>query len=56
MKKHTSINSLRVMSVIDDTIDRLNFLDAVAPDILMHTNNFSEKLGEEVSAILLDQR
>mmetsp|Transcript_17383 Transcript_17383/g.54281 ORF Transcript_17383/g.54281 Transcript_17383/m.54281 type:complete len:141 (-) Transcript_17383:835-1257(-) len=50
------VESRRVAAVIEETVDKLNFLDSITPDVLQHRDELSKFVGDEISRIISEQR
>lgn len=54
--KLTPTETLRACGVLEETLEKLNFLGSITPDILQHREELSQLVGEEISRIIQDQR
>jgi len=54
--KLSSIQSERVLSILEETLDKLKFLGALTPDVLSHREELSQYVGDEISRIIEEQR
>lgn len=50
------IESRRLQALLDESIKKLNFLDAITPDALQHREDLSKFAGNEISRIIKEQR
>eukprot|EP00500_Bicosoecida_sp_ms1_P002048 CAMPEP_0203815584 /NCGR_PEP_ID=MMETSP0115-20131106/11190_1 /ASSEMBLY_ACC=CAM_ASM_000227 /TAXON_ID=33651 /ORGANISM="Bicosoecid sp, Strain ms1" /LENGTH=398 /DNA_ID=CAMNT_0050724481 /DNA_START=29 /DNA_END=1225 /DNA_ORIENTATION=- len=50
------IEAQRVVSVLDETLEKLAFLDSITPDVLAHRDELSALVGDEISRVILEQR
>lgn len=50
------VESQRILSVVEEVVERLSFLGSLTPDVLAHTDELSQSVGDEVSKIITDQR
>ena len=48
--------SERTVALLEECIEKLNFLGAIAPDVLQHRDELTAFVGGEISRIILDQR
>ncbi|CEG48500.1 IQ motif, EF-hand binding site [Plasmopara halstedii] len=54
--KLTSIESLRACGVLEESVEKLNFLSSITPDILQHREELSQVVGDDISRIIQEQR
>lgn len=52
----SSIEAERIISIIEDTIEKLNFLDRITPDVLQHRDELSKFIGDEISRVMTEQK
>eukprot|EP00753_Platysulcus_tardus_P000845 PLAT10746.3.p1 GENE.PLAT10746.3~~PLAT10746.3.p1 ORF type:complete len:613 (+),score=334.17 PLAT10746.3:159-1997(+) len=52
----TAVESQRVISVLEDTVEKLSFLGSITPDVLAHRDELSKFVGDEISRIIAEQR
>ena len=52
----SSVEGRRAAAVLEETIRKLTFLEAISPDILQHRDELTKFVGDEVSQIIGDQR
>ena len=50
------VASQRVVAILEDTLDKLNFLASITPDVLAHREELSEFVGDEISRVIEEQR
>jgi hypothetical protein len=50
------IEAERVISIIEDTTEKLGFLDSITPDLLQHRDELSKFIGDEISRTMAEQR
>ena len=52
----SAVEAQRVVAVLEETVEKLNFLGSITPDVLAHRNELSQYAGDEISRIITDQR
>ncbi|GMH91366.1 hypothetical protein TrVE_jg9265 [Triparma verrucosa] len=52
----SSTHSVRTIAVLDECIEKLQFLGAIAPDVLSHRDELTAFVGGEISRIISTQR
>lgn len=52
----TPVETERVLAVLEETLDKLQFLGSITPDVLAHRDELSQFVGDEISRIIQDQR
>lgn len=45
----------RIYAILEDTTEKLSFLDSITPDILQHRDELSKFIGEEISRTMNEQ-
>jgi len=45
-----------VVAIIEETIEKLHFLESITPDVLQHRDELSKFVGDEISRIIQEQR
>eukprot|EP01035_Chromulina_nebulosa_P019762 gene19762-25695_t len=50
------LTSERVIAIIEDTIEKLSFLESITPDILQHRDELSKFIGDEIAKTMDEQR
>ena len=50
------IEAERIAAIIEDTTEKLNFLDSVTPDVLQHRDELSKFIGDEIKKTMSEQR
>lgn len=50
------IEAERIVSIIEDTTEKLDFLDSITPDVLQHRDELSKFIGDEISKTMAEQR
>jgi len=50
------IESHRVVALLEETIEKLHFLESITPDVLQHRDELSKFVGDEISRIIQEQR
>jgi len=46
----------RIIAILEDTTEKLSFLDSITPDILQHRDELSKFIGDEIARTLLEQK
>jgi len=46
----------RINSILEDTTEKLSFLDSITPDILQHRDELSKFIGDEIARTLQEQK
>jgi hypothetical protein len=46
----------RINAILEDTTEKLSFLDSITPDILQHRDELSKFIGDEIARTLLEQK
>lgn len=52
----TSTESLRASGVLEESLEKLNLLGCITPDILQNREELSQVVGDEISRIIQEQR
>lgn len=50
------IESERIISILEDGVEKLSFLDSITPDILQHRDELSKFIGDEIARTLQEQK
>eukprot|EP01032_Pedospumella_encystans_P037949 gene37949-42983_t len=50
------IEAERINAILEDTSEKLSFLDSITPDILQHRDELSKFIGDEIARTLLEQK
>ena len=50
------IEAERIIAIIEDTTEKLGFLDSITPDLLQHRDELSKFIGDEISRTMAEQR
>lgn len=50
------IESERINAILEDTTEKLSFLDSITPDILQHRDELSKFIGDEIARTLQEQK
>ena len=50
------VESERIISVLEDTTEKLAFLDSITPDVLQHRDELSKFIGDEISRTMAEQK
>jgi len=50
------LESERVVAVLEDTVEKLNFLDSITPDVLQHRDELSKFIGDEIERTMSEQK
>eukprot|EP01035_Chromulina_nebulosa_P008642 gene8642-11707_t len=56
MEKLGSIEAERIISILEDTTEKIGFLDSITPDILQHRDELSKFIGDEIARTLHEQK
>lgn len=56
MEKLGFIESERIVAILEDTTEKLGFLDSITPDILQHRDELSKFIGDEIARTLQEQK
>lgn len=46
----------RIISILEDSTEKLNFLDRITPDVLQHRDELSKFIGDEISRTMNEQK
>lgn len=46
----------RIISILEDTTEKIKFLDSITPDILQHRDELSKFIGDEIARTLHEQK
>mmetsp|Transcript_39419 Transcript_39419/g.78458 ORF Transcript_39419/g.78458 Transcript_39419/m.78458 type:complete len:403 (-) Transcript_39419:65-1273(-) len=50
------VEAERINAILEDTTEKLSFLDSITPDILQHRDELSKFIGDEIARTLLEQK
>eukprot|EP01031_Cornospumella_fuschlensis_P031844 gene31844-38505_t len=50
------IEAERIIAILEDTTEKLSFLDSITPDILQHRDELSKFIGDEIARTLMEQK
>ena len=50
------LESERIISIVEDTVEKLGFLDSITPDVLQHRDELSKFIGDEIAKTMAEQR
>ena len=50
------IESQRVIAVLEETVEKLEFLGTITPNVLTQREELSKMVGDEISRLIEDQR
>ncbi|GKT29913.1 Dynein regulatory complex protein 9 like protein [Aduncisulcus paluster] len=53
---YPKLETIIIKSLLGETVEKFNFLELIAPDVLSHHEELSEYVGEEMSRIIQHQR
>jgi len=56
MERIGFIETERIISILEDTTEKLKFLDSITPDILQHRDELSKFIGDEIARTLQEQK
>jgi len=56
MQRLSSVESHRIISILEETLEKLSFLGSITPDVLQHRDELSQFVGDEISRIIQEQR
>lgn len=56
MERIGYIETERIISILEDTTEKLKFLDSITPDILQHRDELSKFIGDEIARTLQEQK
>ena len=46
----------RIVAILEDTTEKLSFLDSITPDVLQHRDELSKFIGDEIMKTLTEQK
>lgn len=52
----TSIEAERIIAVMEDSTEKLSFLDCIVPDVLQHRDELSKFIGDEIAKTMIEQK
>lgn len=50
------IEAERIVAIIEDTTEKLDFLDSITPDVLQHRDELSKFIGDEIAKTMAEQK
>lgn len=50
------VEAHRVIAVLEETLEKLTFLDSITPDVLAHRDELAALVGDEIGRIISEQR
>ncbi|CAE7796047.1 DRC9, partial [Symbiodinium microadriaticum] len=50
------VEAERIISILEDSTEKLNFLDRITPDVLQHRDELSKFIGDEISRTMNEQK
>jgi hypothetical protein len=50
------IEAERIIAILEDTTEKLSFLDSITPDVLQHRDELSKFIGDEISRTMTEQK
>jgi IQ domain-containing protein G len=50
------IEAERIIAILEDSTEKLNFLDRITPDVLQHRDELSKFIGDEISRTMSEQK
>lgn len=50
------IESERIVAILDETTEKLKFLDSITPDVLQHRDELSKFIGDEIARTMKEQK
>ena len=56
LEKLELIESERIIAILEDSTEKLNFLDRITPDVLQHRDELSKFIGDEISRTMSEQK
>ena len=54
--KLSPIEAERIVAIIEDTTEKLDFLDSITPDVLQHRDELSKFIGDEIAKTMAEQK
>mmetsp|Transcript_25156 Transcript_25156/g.25357 ORF Transcript_25156/g.25357 Transcript_25156/m.25357 type:complete len:419 (+) Transcript_25156:140-1396(+) len=55
-EKFDAVEAERIISILDDTTEKLSFLDSITPDVLQHRDELSKFIGDEIARTMNEQK
>jgi len=55
-RRMSTVESQRIIAILDETLEKLTFLGSITPDVLQHRDELSQFVGDEISRIIQEQR
>jgi hypothetical protein len=56
LEKLDIIEAERIIAILEDSTEKLNFLDRITPDVLQHRDELSKFIGDEISRTMNEQK
>eukprot|EP01041_Mallomonas_annulata_P001243 gene1243-2411_t len=56
VEKFGIVEAERIISILDDTAEKLSFLDSITPDVLQHRDELSKFIGDEIARTMNEQK
>mmetsp|Transcript_2589 Transcript_2589/g.2563 ORF Transcript_2589/g.2563 Transcript_2589/m.2563 type:complete len:394 (-) Transcript_2589:97-1278(-) len=56
LEKLDLIEAERIIAILEDSTEKLNFLDRITPDVLQHRDELSKFIGDEISRTMSEQK
>jgi hypothetical protein len=54
--KLNAVEAERIVAIIEDTTEKLDFLDSITPDVLQHRDELSKFIGLEIAKTMAEQK
>lgn len=55
-QKFNAVEAERIIAILDDTAEKLGFLDSITPDVLQHRDELSKFIGDEIARTMSEQK
>lgn len=56
MHRLSRVEAHRVSAILQETLEKLSFLETITPDVLQHRDELSQIVGDKISQIIQEQR
>jgi IQ domain-containing protein G len=56
LEKLDLIEAERIIAILEDSTEKLNFLDRITPDVLQHRDELSKFIGDEIARTMNEQK
>lgn len=56
LQKFNPVEAERIIAILDDTAEKLGFLDSITPDVLQHRDELSKFIGDEIARTMSEQK